>query len=68
MAPRENDIAVDGYTWAELRDMCFDGVVRARCVFCNDEWEVEPDARNYDCHSCGAKQSISSPLVKLGLI
>ena len=26
------------------------------CIVCGDEaWGVEPDARNYECESCGAR-------------
>ena len=68
MSPSDDDIVVDGYTWAEIKAMFYDGVAQARCALCQEEQQVEPDARNYDCHSCGGKQSVSSPLVKIGLM
>jgi len=59
---------VDGFTYAEIELMVFDSVVTAKCDSCGDYCEVEPDARNYTCHCCGAPKSVTSPLVKLGLI
>lgn len=74
--PRLDDIdwtnqsaeVIDGFTVADIDAFSFDGVVLARCTECGDEREVEPDARRYRCESCGAIGSVTSPLVKLGLI
>jgi len=59
---------VDGFTYEEIERMVFDSVVTARCDECGDYCEVEPDARNYTCHSCGAPKAVTSPLVKLRII
>jgi len=59
---------IDGYSFEEIERFVFDSVVQARCPYCKHEMDVEPDAENYDCHGCGAKGVITSPLVKLGLI
>lgn len=59
---------IDGFTWEEIERMVFDSVVTARCRFCGDYSEVEPDARNYTCWSCGEKKAVTSPLVKLKLL
>lgn len=64
----KDDFTVDGFTEAEIEVMVFDSVVQARCTACGDIRDVEPDARGYDCHECGAKRTVTSPLVKLGLI
>ena len=62
-------IAVDGYTWEQIRYMVYDDVVDAKCSECGCEYRVEPDARNYDCYDgCGAHGTVTSPLVKLTLI
>ena len=64
----KEELAVDGFTWAEIERMVFDSVATAVCAECGDYHEVEPDAREYDCQSCGAQQAVTSPLIKLGLI
>lgn len=64
----DNQLAIDGFTWGEIRAMATDSVVTARCVYCQDEREVEADAEKYDCYECGGAETITSPLVKLGLI
>jgi len=61
-------MAIDGYTWAEIEAMVHDATVVARCVYCQHELEIEPDARGYDCHECGGAETITSPLIKLGLV
>jgi len=48
--------------------MVVDSLVPARCTECGDEVDVEPDAEGYDCLSCGSVGTVTSPLVKLGLI
>jgi hypothetical protein len=61
--------AVDGYTWAEIRNMVFDSLVEAICDQCGAVYTVEPDARGYDCFDgCRATGTVTSPLVKLDLI
>lgn len=60
--------AIDGFSQAEIQRMAFESVIQARCSDCDDIQDVEPDARGYDCHSCGAQGTVTSPLVKLGLI
>lgn len=61
--------AVDGFTWAEIEEMALDSVVQARCTECKAEYSVEPDARKYDCYDgCGAKGTVTSLLIKLGLM
>lgn len=64
----DEDEAIDGFTMAELQAMVFDGVAFARCTECGDISVVETDARDYDCQLCQAEHSVTSPLVKLGLI
>lgn len=66
--PKPDDEAVDGFTWREIDEFVRDSIVQARCTECGDYAGVEPDARDYECASCGAEHSITSPLVKLGLI
>jgi len=65
---RDPDLTVDGFTEEEIERMVFDSVVDAKCTECGDLTQVEPDARGYDCHSCGGKGTVTSPLIKLGLI
>ena len=64
----DKEIAVDGYTWAELDAVVFDSIVPARCINCGEEQDVEPDAENLACPECGAMDSVTSPLRKVGLI
>jgi len=59
---------IDGFTAVEIRHMATDSVVQARCDDCGAIYDVEPDAESYDCASCEAKGSVTSPLIKLGLI
>lgn len=66
--PKSDDEAVDGFTWNEIEEFARDSTVQARCTECGDYAVVEPDARDYECASCGAEHSITSPLVKLGLV
>ena len=61
-------IVIDGFTVAEIRGFSRDSVVTARCSECGEEHDVEPDAEAYDCDGCGTADSVTSPLVKLGLI
>ncbi len=61
-------IAIDGFTVAEIEVFIMDSVVEARCTSCDEITAVEPDARSYDCEWCEAKGSVTSPLVKLGLV
>ena len=63
-----DDEAIDGFTFDEIEHMSLDSVVTAKCSECGGEVEVEPDADKYDCHECGAKGSVTSPLRKLGLV
>jgi hypothetical protein len=60
--------AVDGFTWAELYAVRTESIVCARCTVCAAEHDVEPDATDYDCQECGAKDTVTSPLVKVGLL
>lgn len=54
---------------AELKRMLlFDGMVEAVCSECGESHVVEPDARRYACAACGEKGTVTSPLVKLGLM
>lgn len=62
------DEAVDGFTWYDIWGFALSNVVPARCECCETERDVEPDATNYDCFECGTPGSITSPLVKLGLV
>ncbi len=64
----DTEVAVDGYTWAELDAVVFDSVVPARCINCGAEHDVEPDAEDLACTECGAMASVTSPLRKVGLI
>lgn len=64
----DNTIAVDGYTWGELETFAFNPIVRARCIVCGAEHDVEPDAEELACDECGTARSVTSPLRKLGLI
>ena len=69
MKGREDEQAVDGFTWAEVRHFVYDSVVTAKCSECGAEQEVEPDAEAYPCHhGCGAEGTVTSPLVKLKLV
>ena len=67
-SPEAGEKTIDGFTRSDIERMAFDSVVQARCSECEDIADVEPDARDYDCHSCGAKGTVTSPLIKLGLI
>jgi len=60
--------AIDGFNVGEIKFFLIDSVVTARCSACEYEHEVEPDAENYPCEGCGELSSVTSPLVKLGLI
>jgi hypothetical protein len=66
----EDDLeeVIDGFTGADLRTMFFDSVVFARCTECDHLVAVEPDAEDYDCPECDGKGTLTSPLVKLGII
>jgi len=61
-------LEVDGFSEEEIMGMVLDSVVTARCTECGCEREVEPDAENYDCFECDGTETITSPLVKMGLI
>ena len=63
----DNEIAVDGYTWAELDAVIFEKIVPARCINCGAEQKVESNAEALACAQCGAMGSVTSPLRKLGL-
>lgn len=65
---RQPTAGVDGFTWEEIEQMAKDSVVTARCIYCQAEVDVEPDAESYDCHECGGAGTVTSPLVKLGLV
>ena len=60
--------SIDSFTVAEIKAFSGDSVVTARCSECGEEHDVEPDATGYDCDRCGTEESVTSPLVKLGLI
>ncbi len=60
--------AIDGFTVGEVKFFLIDSVVRARCSACGCEHEVEPDAEEYPCDGCAEEHSVTSPLIKLGLI
>lgn len=60
--------AVDGFSWDDVARFVLDDVVPARCSECGFERQVEPDAQLYDCFECGAEESVTSPLIKLGLV
>jgi len=60
--------AVDGFTVSEIQRMTLDSVVTARCSKCDFDHSVEPDAEGYTCQHCQSKGTVTSPLVKLGLI
>lgn len=62
------DLTVDGFSEEDIERMFFDSVVDAKCTNCGDLAQVEPDARDYNCHYCGALGTVTSPLIKLGLI
>lgn len=61
-------LTVDGFTVGEIKFFLIDSVVIARCACCECEHEVEPDAARYPCEGRGQFDSVTSPLVKLGLI
>ena len=61
-------IAIDGFTVDQIIEMLVDSVATARCSVCNGEQSVEPDARDGACSSCGAIDTVTSPLIKLGLV
>ncbi len=62
------EMAVDGFTWAEIKLAVHDSIVTAVCDVCGSHIQVEPDAESYDCNECGAPGGVTSPLVKLGLM
>lgn len=64
----ESAPAVDGFTVGEIKEMAMDSVVTAICEVCYILHEVEPDARDYRCQECKTPRSVTSPLVKLGII
>jgi len=64
----DDELAVDGFTWGQINEMAKDSVAAARCVYCQAEQEVEPHARKYHCCECGGAETVTSPLVKLGLV
>lgn len=63
-----NAEAVDGFTVAQIEAFALDSLVEAVCSDCGERHTVEPDARGYRCWQCLTSGSITSPLVKLGLI
>lgn len=60
--------AIDGFTVGDIAQMIERCLIPARCNACNEERRVQPDARGFDCLSCGSAGSVTSPLVKLGFI
>ena len=60
--------AVDGFAVGDIEAFVYDSVVDAVCEACGASHRVEPDASGYQCQECGDEGSVSSPLVKLGLI
>ncbi len=47
----------------------YDSVLVAVCRDCDAEGDsIEPDGRGGDCEACGAKGTMESPLITLGLI
>lgn len=61
--------AIDGFTVADIERFVYDDVVDAVCTECGAFYEVEPDAKDYNCHAgCKARGTVTSPLVKLGLV
>lgn len=68
--PRVNpdDEAIDGFTWEEIAIMSLDPIVDAICDRCGAHTEVPPMVCHVDCDECGAAASITSPLVKIGMV
>jgi hypothetical protein len=58
----------EGLTEEELEEMVTASVVDAECNVCGASRRVEPDAEGYSCFECDAPNSVSSPLVVLGLM
>ena len=56
------------YSMDEIEAFVMDSVVDGLCDECPDVQQVEPDAADYSCQSCGAKGSVSSVLILLELI
>ena len=64
-----HDIAVDKFTWSDNAEMALESMILAKCSMCSAVYDVEPDASDYDCfEGCGTTGSVTSPLVKLGMI
>lgn len=65
-------LAVDGFTVGEIADMALNSLpgacCPARCSECGAEQLVLPTASSCDCQSCGAFDTVTSPLVKLGIV
>lgn len=56
-----------GYTEDDIRAFVVDSVVPGICFECEEhDRDVEPDARNYDCETCGGIETVNSLLVMLG--
>ena len=57
------------FTLEEIEDAIMDGTI-GYCTECSEEaWGVEPDARKYECDSCGKKAVYGAEeLVMMGLV
>ncbi len=66
--PNLSDPAVDAFTWGDIERMKRRAVVEARCAYCRELVAVDRGAKNRDCPRCGGSETVSSPLVKLGVV
>jgi tRNA(Ile2) C34 agmatinyltransferase TiaS len=64
----DSAIAIDGFTWGEIARMMLQDEVTARCASCKAEYEISPGDSGDHCRECGGRSTVTSPLVKLGLI
>lgn len=61
-------VTIDGFTVAEIAELLVESLIPARCSACGEIARVEPDAEGYDCANCCGEGTVTSPLIKLGLV
>ena len=61
-------MAYEDLTDDDLLTMVLDAEAEAVCTECGAAHVVEPDASGYDCGECDGRETVTSPLVALGII
>lgn len=62
MCDNTNRVPVREFTVEMARRAMNDGGLYATCTACGASYYVELDAEEYDCHECGAKGTVTSPM------